>query len=157
MTLERSVARDGSWTPLVFPYISEPARRMLVPFDRNGRPLEWPLVIYFCLDDYATEHNPNKAVRAFVEGSFPDAEWWSGPMVVLKATNCDIRDFRDVGNGAQMMSRMYGVSLAMRCCSSRPGRGWLSENVVSTVFRTRTACRNMIRHEGRTDEDTSLY
>ena len=72
---------------------------MLVPFDRHGRPLAWPLAIYFCLDDYATERNPNRAVKAFVEGSYPDADWWAGPMVVLKATNCDVRDFRDVENG----------------------------------------------------------
>ena len=88
--------QDGRCSPFVAPYISPPARRMLVPFGRNGEPLDWPLVVYFGVDDYATGRNPNRAVRTLVEGRYPDAMLWCGPMVVLKASNKDMGNFVDV-------------------------------------------------------------
>ena len=69
---------------------------MLVPFDRNGQPLRWPLVVYFCLDDYASDRNPNMAVRALVEKLYPHAMVWCGAVVILKAVDKNVEDFRYV-------------------------------------------------------------
>ena len=101
VTLMVSDKCDGSWTPVVAPYISEPARTILIPFGRNGLPLDWPLVVYFCLDDYARQRNPNRAVRMLVEKSFPDAVSWCGAMVVLKASDKHVCHFRDM-NGSDI-------------------------------------------------------
>ena len=99
--LTGSGEEDGRCSPFVAPYISPPARRMLVPFGRNGEPLDWPLVVYFCLDDYARQRNPNRAVRMLVEKSFPDAVSWCGAMVVLKASDKHVCHFRDM-NGSDI-------------------------------------------------------